>query len=207
MAKIKHTKTELKAQMDALKRFERFLPMLLLKKQQLQMEIAGITARIETLNARAAAIRGSLDRWVALFADDIDLTGLTVLEKVVTEEGNIAGVRIPIFTQALTRRAELDLFATPSWLDDAQDVCDSLLALRAESDILETQRALIAEELRVTSQRVNLFEKIKIPECREHIRIIKIYLGDEQTSAVARGKIAKRRSSAPETVTEEERAA
>jgi len=40
MAKIKLTKTELKAQGDALKRFERFLPMLQLKKQQLQVEIA-----------------------------------------------------------------------------------------------------------------------------------------------------------------------
>ena len=35
MAKIKLTKTELKAQTDALKRFQRFLPMLQLKKQQL----------------------------------------------------------------------------------------------------------------------------------------------------------------------------
>ena len=32
MAKIKNTKTELKAQTDALKRFQRFLPMLQLKK-------------------------------------------------------------------------------------------------------------------------------------------------------------------------------
>ena len=33
MAKVKLTKTELKAQSDALKRFQRFLPMLQLKKQ------------------------------------------------------------------------------------------------------------------------------------------------------------------------------
>ncbi|MCL1856489.1 MAG: V-type ATP synthase subunit D, partial [Kiritimatiellaeota bacterium] len=32
MAKIKHTKTELKAQKDALSRFQKFLPMLQLKK-------------------------------------------------------------------------------------------------------------------------------------------------------------------------------
>ena len=47
MAKIKLTKTELKAQTDALKRFQRFLPMLQLKKQQLQSEIAGIVAKAE----------------------------------------------------------------------------------------------------------------------------------------------------------------
>ena len=37
--KIKHTKNELKAQRDALRRFERYLPTLQLKKQQLQLEV------------------------------------------------------------------------------------------------------------------------------------------------------------------------
>ncbi len=203
MAKIKHTKTELKAQSDALKRFDRFLPMLQLKKQQLQMEIAGITTRIEALERDTDSIQTGLDCWVALFSDPVDLDGLVVLERVITEEGNIAGVRIPIFTQAVTSQAELDLFESPSWLDDAQEVCARLLALQAETAILATQRDLITEELRVTSQRVNLFEKVKIPECRENIRVIKIFLGDEQTSAVARGKIAKRRGTDSEPSAEE----
>ena len=43
----------------------------------------------------------------------------------------------------------------------------------------------------MTTQRVNLFEKVKIPECRENIRRIGIYLGDMDTSAVVRSKIAK----------------
>ena len=59
------------------------------------------------------------------------------------------------------------------------------------------QRRLIAAELQQTSQRVNLFEKVKIPQCKEAIRVIKIALGDEQTAAVTRGKIAKSR--VPET--------
>ena len=52
MAKIKLTKTELKAQTDALKRFSRFLPMLQLKKQQLQGEIAGIVAKAEAVTEK-----------------------------------------------------------------------------------------------------------------------------------------------------------
>ena len=91
------------------------------------------------------------------------------------------------------RRAELDLFATPSWYDDAQALIETRLALAAETRVLEEQRRLIAIELTTTSQRVNLFEKIKIPECRESIRVIRIHLGDEQTAGVARGKMAKRR--------------
>ena len=55
---------------------------------------------------------------------------------------------------------------------------------------------LIEAELRVTTQRVNLFEKVKIPECQENIRKIRIMLGDLETSAVARSKIAKRKTAA-----------
>ena len=73
MAKIKLTKTELKAQTDALKRFQRFLPMLQLKKQQLQGEIAGIVAKAEETSAKERAIRADLDRWVGLFATDENL--------------------------------------------------------------------------------------------------------------------------------------
>ena len=58
----------------------------------------------------------------------------------------------------------------------------------------QKQKELITEELRTTSQRVNLFEKVKIPACRENIRVIKIAIGDEQTAAVTRGKIAKSRA-------------
>ena len=40
---------------------------------------------------------------------------------------------------------------------------------------------------------MNLFEKVKIPEAKENIRVIGIYLGDQQTSSVVRGKIAKKK--------------
>ena len=44
MAKIKLTKNELKVQKDALKMYQRYLPTLTLKKQQLQSEIRTIEA-------------------------------------------------------------------------------------------------------------------------------------------------------------------
>ena len=50
---------------------------------------------------------------------------------------------------------------------------------------------MLAAELQVTSQRVNLFEKVKIPQAIESIRRINIFLGDQQTAAVVTGKMAK----------------
>lgn len=194
MAKIKHTKNELKAQNEALSRYQRFLPMLQLKKQQLQAEIQTVDAQLEEKQQLFASTMDGLKTWSALFAEPIALDELVSLDDIQTESGNIAGVSIPILKNVLINRASLDLFETPTWLDDAQDALSTLIEMRTAIEVLEQQRVLIAEELRTTSQRVNLFEKVKIPECKEHIRIIKIFLGDEQTAAVARGKLAKKRS-------------
>jgi V/A-type H+-transporting ATPase subunit D len=194
MAKIKLTKTELKAQTDALKRFQRFLPMLQLKKQQLQSEIAQIVAKAEAVGARERAAREDLNRWVGLIATDEPLVaGLVKVKSVNTGEANIAGVPIPTFESIETDVREVDLWATPAWVDSAVDVTTKILSLQCERAIYDEQRRRVTAELQTTSQRVNLFEKVKIPECREAIRVIKIALGDEQTAAVTRGKIAKSR--------------
>ena len=195
MAKIKLTKTELKAQSDALKRFQRFLPMLQLKKQQLQAEIAAIVTRIEEVAAREAAAHESLSQWVMLFSETgVKLENLVTVDRVVTETSNIAGVAIPVFKQIETTVEEIDLFTTPAWFDAAAAMLISILSLKAERLVLDKQRELVTIELNTTSQRVNLFEKVKIPESRENIRIIKIAIGDAQTASVTRGKIAKGRS-------------
>lgn len=195
MARIKLTKTELKAQSDALKRYMRFLPMLQLKKQQLQGEIATIVAAAEAVAAKAASRREALARWAGLFAGESALLdGLVKVKSLKTATANIAGVAIPVFESIETETREIDAWATPPWIDDAAAAAAEMLALRSEREVYDEQRRLVEEELRQTSQRVNLFEKVKIPECREAIRVIKIALGDEQTAAVTRGKIAKSRT-------------
>jgi len=194
MVKVKLTKTELKAQTDALKRFQRFLPLLLLKKQQLQGEIAGISAKAEETTAKERAVRTALENWVGLFATDESLlSGLVKVREVKTGSANIAGVAIPTFESVETDVKAVDPWATPAWVDSAVETTTKVLSLQCERAIFEEQRRLVQEELQKTSQRVNLFEKVKIPACKEAIRVIKIALGDEQTAAVTRGKIAKSR--------------
>ncbi len=193
MAQIKHTKNELRAQRESLKRFERFLPMLQLKQKQLKAELRLVDAQIEEQRAAMDALEKSLTPWVALFStlgEDANLVGEPEVE---TDTGNIAGVAIPILREVRTRRMELDLFDTPPWYDDAQDFLVAVQRAHAMLGVLREQARLLADELRTTTQRVNLFEKVKIPECRENIRVIRIFLGDEQTAAVARAKFAKGR--------------
>ena len=59
--------------------------------------------------------------------------------------------------------------------------------------MLDEQVRLLGAELLATSQRVNLFEKVKIPETQQNIKKISIYMADQQVSAVVRSKISKRK--------------
>ncbi|MDR1317097.1 MAG: V-type ATP synthase subunit D [Spirochaetales bacterium] len=193
MPAIKFTKNELKKQKDALKRFERYLPTLQLKKQQLQMVIRTVEQQEREKRTAREEVRGRITSWIELFGEDANIGSLVKISKLETEAGNIAGVDIPVFKSLVYEDIAYDLFETPLWLDAGLVAFKSLIALDEELAILQKQVELLNQELRITSQRVNLFEKVKIPETKDNIRKIRIYLGDQQTAAVVRGKIAKKK--------------
>ncbi|MBN2534239.1 MAG: V-type ATP synthase subunit D [Spirochaetales bacterium] len=191
MARIKYTKNELKKQKEALARYKRYLPTLLLKKIQLQTEIRKIRIKEDELNRAYKENENKLFTWVQLLGQDFKLTSLISIVAIDKEIGNIAGIDIPVFTGVRIDAKEYSLFTYPHWVDRALEELQKLITLRAELNIIHKQLSLLSEELRITNQRVNLFEKVKIPEASENIRIIKIYLGDQQTNTVVRGKLAK----------------
>jgi V/A-type H+-transporting ATPase subunit D len=193
MAKIKLTKNELKQQRDALKRYQRYLPTLQLKKQQLQLEVRHVREVLAQAEAAEQSLRETLARWVAVLDESASgaLDSLRQVREWRVGTRNVAGIEAPVFESLSFEPATPDLFGTPPWVDDAAQVVRQHVELRLRRRLAEEQLQLIEQELRVVAQRVNLFEKVKIPEARENIRRIQIYLGDQQTNAVGRAKIAK----------------
>ena len=196
---VKLTKNELKTQKDSLKQFQRYLPTLQLKKQQLQMVIMQIYADLADKEKQRQQMIGNLDDWVAVFAentlfsDTLKIENLVKPDTVVSSNDNIAGVTIPVFKELTFKPIEYSVEDYPLWVDTALVKLREIARLDALVKVLKEQVRLLEKELRTTSQRVNLFEKVKIPEAKEIIRVIGIYLGDQQTSAVVRGKIAKKK--------------
>ena len=202
---IKLTKNEQKVQKDNLKQFERYLPTLQLKKQQLQSVIMKENAELEQMEADRITMIGNLDDWVAVFAENTifeenkKLDRLVQPDSVICTTENIAGVKVPLFKELTFRNIAYDVDEYPLWVDTALVKLRGLARLDA---LVSTQRKRVEcleKELRSTSQRVNLFEKVKIPEAKENIRVIGVYLGDQQTAAVVRGKISKKKLTGAET--------
>lgn len=194
MAKIKLTKNELKVQKDALKMYRRYLPTLTLKKQQLQAEIRTIEAKAKAVREEKENLEKGFKDWIAVFSEkDVFPDGIITVSNIRKGKGNIAGVAIPTYEGADFSRGDYDLYETPLWVDIAANHMERAMSLDLEAEVLDEQVRLLGAELLATSQRVNLFEKVKIPETKQNIKKISIYMADQQVSAVVRSKISKRK--------------
>ena len=194
MAKIKLTKNELKVQKDSLKMYRRYLPTLTLKKQQLQSEIRTIEAKANEVRKEKQELERGFGEWIAVFSEkEAFPKNIITVSNIRKGKGNIAGVEIPTFEGADFERADYDLYSTPLWVDIAANHMERAIKLDLEAEVLDEQVRLLEKELLSTSQRVNLFEKVKIPETEENIKRISIYMADQQVNAVVRSKISKRK--------------
>ncbi|MBP5407047.1 V-type ATP synthase subunit D [bacterium] len=193
MAVIKLNKTELKTQKNLLAQLSKYLPTLQLKKQQLQAEVENSRNMAAAVEAEIARRKEAAAKWAVLLSRKLTLNiyQLVAVEEVLTEAENIAGVDVRVFKDIRFKPFEYSFFSTPIWLDRAFEELRALVAEREKLKIVHERFDILSEELRQTSIKVNLFEKRKIPECKENIKKISIFLGDQEIAAICNAKIAK----------------
>ena len=191
--KIKKTRPELLKQRQQLSRFERFLPTLTLKKQQIQAEILRVRNEARRLDEEMAKIIAHSEEWSLLFSESMPgpVTRFVKVKNIQRGTRNVAGIDLPVVSGVEYEISEFSRLSTPPWLDAGLEFVKSLMELREKVRILHEQEALLQQELRKVTQRVNLFEKVMIPNAKNNIKLIRIALAEEQTSAVCRSKIAK----------------
>ena len=180
------------------------MPTLTLKKQQLQSEIRIIEAKAASVKQERENLEKGFSSWIAVFSEESAFPdGIITVSNIRKGTGNIAGVTIPTFEGADFSRGDYDLYETPLWVDIAANHMEKAMSLDLEAEVLYEQVRLLEKELLSTSQRVNLFEKVKIPETQANIKKISIYMADQQVSAVVRSKISKRKIAARDEASSE----
>ncbi|MGE5152542.1 MAG: V-type ATP synthase subunit D [Bdellovibrio bacteriovorus] len=194
MARVPLSKSQLAREKANLASYNRYLPALDLKRQQLMGERNRARQALASLREELRAQVETVGADIPMLAERrIDLKGLARLEAVKLGTQNVAGVRLPIVEAVEVRIASYSPLVRPHWVDAVAERLREAIRLRVELQVAERRIAALDAALTKVTQRVNLFEKVLTPEAKENIRRILVYLGDAERAAVVGAKLAKRK--------------
>jgi V/A-type H+-transporting ATPase subunit D len=193
----KLNKSELTRLKQEEKIYEQFLPVLKLKQEQLQIEHIRIKKNFLLIESFYSKKKKNILRNASVFPDisnPYKINKILYPEKISISNKSLAGVFIPVLKKIEFKECLINFFDSPCWfiliIDDFKD----LILKNIEIQIVRKQYQLIGKELKKATQKVNLFEKVLIPDTKQAIKKINIILGDEQVAAVGRAKIAKNKN-------------
>lgn len=190
--RIRFNKVSLREQKQKLAMYERFLPALEARKQQFLMQLAIVRKEIRRQEALMEEKVAAISLWSPLYRDlEGILPFFIAIGRVETVWKNIAGLKVPEFQTVIFQDPPYSLFATSYGFDQVVQKTREAIFIRENILVLKQQEHILSEGFRKTSQRINLYEQRLIPECREAIRKITVYLQDQQAAAVGVAKVAK----------------
>jgi V/A-type H+/Na+-transporting ATPase subunit D len=194
MAKVSLSKSSLQKERTQLKLYQKMLPSLDLKRQQLTIELAKARSEYEAIKERLDELMSSTAGQLPMIAlEKVELSGLVTMEAIHVGTENIVGVRLPVMKELRCSVREYSLFTKPFWVDMLVDRLKEAAELSARIHIAEERLKILEQAKRRISQRVNLFDKVLIPSVKSNIKRIVTYLGDMERTSVVRSKLAKRK--------------
>ncbi len=206
--KISLNKSSLNKEKASLKTFNRYLPALELKRQQLMAERKKAELALDEARARILEIEQAIAAQLPMLAyEEIDVEGLVQVTDVVLGEQNIVGTSVPTLEKVDVVVKPYSLLVKPHWVDFLAEKLTEMTKLHIESQVRELRYQEISAATRTTSQRVNLFSKVLIPQSKRNIARIKIFLSDQDRAGVVNAKISKSKMDAAEALQSREREA
>ncbi|MBL8854093.1 MAG: V-type ATP synthase subunit D [Planctomycetaceae bacterium] len=200
--KLALNKTTLKRTRDELKTYKKFLPSLDLKRQQLLAALKVARAELAESETVYSELEALVSKTYPLLGSSTmrtrNLGSLIRVEEVVIVEENLVGTRLPVAKAVRFALADYSRMVMPFWVDL---LIDNLKTIAEQRILLQVRRQrvkLLDHAARKITQRVNLFEKVLIPQSEASIRKIVIFLSDQERAAVVRSKIAKNKASKKE---------
>jgi V/A-type H+/Na+-transporting ATPase subunit D len=192
VATVALSKSSLQQQRDRLRLFERFLPSLELKRQQLTAEYR----KAEQALAQAERGADQSSRLLApllpiLGSTSMKLSGLVRVRRIDVVEEDVLGLRLPMLRAAEFEVADYSMLATPFWIEALVTCLKEVITYRIRLQVFRERVSRMQSGVRHLTQRVNLFEQVLIPGAKRDIARIQIFLSDVARAAVVTSKIAK----------------
>lgn len=193
--KFQYNKTALQNLRRQLSIREKALPTLKSKEAALRLEVRKITAEIELLKEEYQALVKQNQNYNGFWTE---FPEVVKIRNVNSEQKNIAGVKVSILTGIDFDIENVSMFNMPSWIRLAISMFERLMTIQVKIEMTENRLNALAYARKKTTQKVNLYEKVQIPEYKTAIIKIKRYMEDEENLSKSSQKIVKERNRAKE---------
>lgn len=190
--KYQINKTSLNELNKQLRVRKRALPTIKNKESALRLEVKKAKSLADEVVARQDELTARLQYMSGLWTEFEP--GLVNVEDVKVSLSKIAGVKIPVLQDVVFSVRDFDLFSTPFWYADGIQILKELVTLSIEREFYLQKMRLLDKARKKTTQKVNLYEKVQIPDYENAIRKIKRFLEDEENLSKSAQKIVKKRS-------------
>lgn len=171
---------------------EMALPIIKNKESALRVEVqrrkANLQKSMEDFQQELATIDSFKPLWPQF---DFELLAISSID---IEIKKIAGVRIPLYEEVHFKIKDTNWHQCPVWFPDAIIKLQELTRLQVKTKVLEEQIRILEHERKRTTQKVNLYEKVQIPEIQTGIKKIKRFLEDQENLSKAAQKMVKSRT-------------
>lgn len=189
---FKYNKSSLHEMRDQLKIRANALPTLKSKEAALRIEVKKAKTEAlrfeKELNDKLHEIR-MMDRlWVEFKPN------LVTIKKGNYKVKTIAGVKIPILENIEFDIEDISLYHNPDWFLDGLAILKDLTYLSLQKEVNMKAMEILEYARKKATQKVNLYEKVQIPEYNSAISRIKRFLEDEENLSKSAQKILKRRN-------------
>ena len=103
----------------------------------------------------------------------------------------IAGVKTPVLRNVSFDVNRYSAFSQAAWVPSGIEMLKELASLKISLELARKKVQILEYARKKTTQKVNLYEKVQIPEYKEAIRKIKRFLEDEENLSKSSQKILK----------------
>ncbi len=167
------------------------LPTIRAKESALRNEVKKLR---QELQMAATAYQTELDQYAAYHPLWTEWDERLLQVKTIhTKTGRFAGVSFPQYEYTEYTEPSVSFFNKPLWFLQGLAMMKQLIEKQAAIETQHTQVAILEAERRKTTQKLNLYEKVQIPQHEEAITKIKRYLEDEDSLSKAAQKLIKQK--------------
>lgn len=192
MRKVTLNKSTLNKESIKVKAYKKFVPALDLKRKQLLAARAkarqSLLEGTEQLEALHREVSEQLPM-LANFSGSVDQ--LIEVQAIQISQVNLVGVLLPEITHLKLAIKPYSFLATNHWMDHFSRLLIKATTLELHQKILNKRLVLLNKGVQKTTQRLNLFDKVLIPQAQHNIKKIRIVLSDNERAGVVTSKIAK----------------